>query len=343
MMNQLKKTKVYQLVLILVPILCLCLLTGVLIYTPDSGRPASGQPDYSQHENWAYFRVGSKKSADLFLICPTVDKRDEYQMSLDDAQSKDRFLGSLNMQKGLYEEQTRMYAPYYRQAALKVYSLPPDARETYLEYAYRDVSAAFSWYLSHENHGRPFILAGFSQGADMCFRLLQEYFDEAEVSDLLVACYAIGWSCPAEMADRYPQIKPAESADDIGTLISFDCEAADVKETIINPSGQRSCCINPLNWRTDGTPAKKNENLGACFTSRSGEIKKEQAALCGCYIDEMRGVLKVTDINPADYPPLMDMLPQGAYHVYDYKFFYRNLQQNVRNRIEKYLELKGIS
>ena len=340
-MNKFRKTNAYQRRSILVFVLCLCLLAGVLFYTQDFGRPASGQPDYAQKENWAYYRIGDKKSVDLFLICPTVDKRDEYQMSLDDTHTKDRFLGSLNMQRGLYEEQTRMYAPYYRQAALKVYNLPPDAREPYLEYAYKDISAAFSWYLSHENQGRPFILAGFSQGADMCFRLLKEYFDDQEVSDLLVACYAIGWSCPTEMADKYPQIKPAESADDIGTLISFDCEAPEVKETIINPAGQKACCINPLNWRTNGIPAKKSENPGACFTSRSGVIQREQAALCGCYIDETRGVLKVTDINPADYPPLMDVLPPGAYHVYDYKFFYRSLQQNIKNRIEKFLALKG--
>ena len=340
-MNQSRKTNPYQRRLIFVLILCLCLPAAVMVCTSDFGRPASGQPDYSQKENWAYYKIGKKKSVDLFLICPTVDKRDEYQMSLDDTLSKNRFLGSLNMQRGLYEEQTRMYAPYYRQAALKIYRLPPDARETYLEYAYKDISAAFSWYLTHENQGRPFILAGFSQGADMCFRLLKEYFDDPKVSDLLVACYAIGWSCPKEMADKYPQIKPAESADDIGTLISFDCEAPEVQETMINPTGQKACCINPLNWRTDGIPARKNENLGACFTSRSGEIQREQSSLCGCYIDEARGVLKVTDINPAEYPPLMDVLPQGAYHVYDYKFFYRNLQQNIRNRIEKYLTFKA--
>ena len=336
-MNPFRKRKYRPLIIILVQVLYLCLLSCLFACTPGHGSSPSGTVDYTQKENWAYDGIGEDKAVDLFLLCPTVDRRDEYQMSLDDAWSKERFLGSLNMQKGLYEEETKMYAPYYRQASLKVYSLSADKREPYLEYAYRDVSSAFSYYLAHENQGRPFILAGFSQGADMCIRLLKEYFDDPKVSSLLVACYAPGWPCSRETAENYPQIKPAESADDTGTLISFDCEAPDVRETLINPSGQKACCINPLNWCTDGTPAPKSENPGACFTSRSGKILKEEPYLCGCYIDQERGVLKVTDIDPKEYKPLMAGLPQGAYHVYDYKFFYRSLQQNVRNRIAKYL------
>ena len=60
--------------------------------------------------------------------------------------------------------------------------------------------------------------------------------------------------------------------------------------------------------------------------------------LCGCYIDEERGVLKVTDVTPADFPPVLPIFPEGAYHIYDYQFFYRNLQENVANRVKIYLE-----
>ena len=49
---------------------------------PDSGV------DYSDPENWAYYGIGDGKEADLFLICPTVDMKDEYNMSLDDADVK---------------------------------------------------------------------------------------------------------------------------------------------------------------------------------------------------------------------------------------------------------------
>ena len=303
--------------------------------SPASNRET--EPDYSVSENWAYFGIGEDQPVDLFLICPTVDMKDEYNMAMDDEETKASFLGALNMERGIYEESTRMYAPYYRQAAMKVYGLEPDEREPWLELAYSDVSAAFSWYLTHENNGRPIILAGFSQGADLCYRLLEEYFDDETLQDRLVAVYAIGWPCTQEMVDAYPQIKPAQSAEDLGVVISFDCEAPEISETFITPSGTKSLSINPLNWCTDETLADKSENIGACFTDYSGAITSETPALCGCYLDQERGVVKVTDVSAADYPAVVPGLPDGAYHVYDYLFFYRNLQQNVKLRTERYL------
>ncbi len=294
--------------------------------------------DYSDTSNWAYYGVGDNKKADLFLVCPTVDMNDEYNMSMTDTDTKESFLGALNMERGIYEEDCRMYAPYYRQAAMKVYGLEREEWEQYMEAAYDDVSEAFSWYLKNENQGRPIILAGFSQGADMCYRLLEEYFGDEELYDKLISVYAIGWPCTEDVVKKYPQIKPAGASDDTGVVISFDCESEDVESTFINEAGQKSFSINPLNWKTDGTIAEKTENKGACFTDYNGDIVSETKNLCGCYIDENRGVLKVTDIDKSDYKAIVPGLPEGSYHVYDYQFFFRNLQENVKMRIDKYLE-----
>ena len=314
----------------------LLLLCAAFAFTPICVM-AESAPDYSQPENWAYLAIGEDKDADLFLVCPTVDMLDEYNMSMDDEETKASFLGALNMERGIYEDTARMYAPYYRQAAMKVYELDAPEREPYMALAYSDVSAAFDWYLEHENQGRPIILAGFSQGADMCYRLLAEYFGSEELYSQLVAVYAIGWPCTEFMAAKYPQICPAQTDNDIGVVISFDCEAPEVKETFIFPAGQKAFSINPLNWRTDSVPADKSENPGACFTSYSGKIKREEAGLCGCYLDTARGVVKVTDIVAEDYPPVVPGLPAGAYHIYDYQFFFRSLQINVGVRTQQYL------
>ena len=48
--------------------------------------------------------------------------------------------------------------------------------------------------------------------------------------------------------------------------------------------------------------------------------------------------MKVTDVAPADYPPYVPGLPEGEYHIYDYQFFFRNLQRNVALRLESYIE-----
>ncbi len=63
---------------------------------PDEAAGAVA-PDYSLPESWAYYALGEDKAADLFLICPTVDMRDEYNMSMDDEKTRASFLGALNM------------------------------------------------------------------------------------------------------------------------------------------------------------------------------------------------------------------------------------------------------
>ena len=92
-----------------------------------------------------------------------------------------------------------------------------------------------------------------------------------------------------------------------------------------------------LNWRTDSTPADKSLNLGACFTNYGGEIEQEIPNLTGAYIDPERGALKVPDVTPEQYPAGLDIFQEGVYHLYDYQFFYRNLQKNVQTRIATWL------
>ena len=293
--------------------------------------------DYSDPDNWAYLGVGNGDKADVFLICPTVDVNEEdFNMSVDDEELRGKFLNALEMERGIYEEENLLYAPYYGQMAMQVYSRDPSEWEPYLKKAYQDVSASFRWYLEEKNNDRPIILAGFSQGADMCYRLLEEYFDDEELYDSLVAVYAIGWHCTDEMVRQYPQIVPASRETDTGVVISFDCEAPELSETFICPAGEKGYAINPLNWKTDSTPADKSENLGACFM-KGNEITQETAQFCGCYIDEERGVLKVPGLDVETYSTQLAVFPTGAYHIYDYQFFYRNLQQNVKDRVEAFL------
>ena len=312
-------------------------------FTKEAEAETSASVDYSSADNWVYFGVGDDKDVDLFLVCPTVDTLDEEFMSLDNDVMKGYFAGALEMERGIYEESTRMYAPYYRQVAMNGYEQDLTERERRLAIAYKDVSDAFAYYLENENNGRPIILAGFSQGSDMVYRLMEEYFGSEEMQQKLVAAYAIGWACTEDMVKEYPQIRPAQSADDLGVVISFDCEAPEVSETIVNPAGRKAYSINPLNWKTDSTPADKSLNIGSRFMKSSGKIKSETEQLCGCYIDEERGALKVTDVTPAEYPAVISFLPEGAYHIYDYQFFFMNLQENVKHRVELYMEQAAAS
>ena len=295
--------------------------------------------DYSDNSNWAYFETDTPdKMADVFFVCPTVyfGSDDSYNMELTDEDTKANFLGAINMEKKIYDHDSRFFAPYYRQVGLNVYSMETGDREQYLELAFDDVKNAFGYYYENCNDGRPIILVGFSQGADMCIRLMKECFKDENRQNQLIACYAIGWSITEEETREYPQLKFAEGECDTGVIISFNSEAESIDNSLSVPKGTKTLAINPLNWKTDGAIADKSLNLGACFTDYDGNIAKEINNLTGAYIDDVRGTLKVTDVTPEEYPAGLEIFEDGIYHLYDYQFFYRNLQKNVQTRIAAY-------
>ena len=315
----------------------------------ESGSPSESQSanenqetpvDYSQETSWAYLETeDDSRQADVFFVCPTVygGSAEEPNMSLEDEDTKESFLGAINMEKGIYDGDCRFFAPYYRQIGLAVYELPAAEQEEYLETAYEDVEDAFQYYYENYNDGRPIVLAGFSQGAELCLKLLEECFDEEALNEQLIACYAIGWRVTEEDLEQYPHMKFAEGESDTGVIVAFNSEAEGIEDSLMIPAGTKTLAINPLNWKTDSTPADKSMNLGACFTNYSGEIETEIPQLTGAYIDEERGALKVTDVTPEDYPAGLSLFEDGIYHLYDYQFFYRNLQENVHTRVEAYL------
>lgn len=318
----------------------LAVLLSLLLLFFRAEAALAEAPDYSQPSNWAYYGIGDvqEKPADLFLVCPTVDMgiQGNHHMSLEDAAMKENFVGALNMERGIYEENTRMYAPYYRQVSLPVYAMNRTEQEPLLTEAYEDVREAFRYYLEHLNEGRPIVLAGFSQGADMAIRLMKDFFADEALRQQLVAVYAIGWRLTEEETNEYPWLHIAAGERDTGGIITYNSEKVGVEESIIIPRGVKTLAINPLNWVSRSEPADRELNLGACFTDYSGEITEEIPALTGAYIDENRGSLVVTDIQVDRFPQYIT--GDGSFHIYDYMFFYRNLQQNVADRIEAYLE-----
>ena len=305
--------------------------------------PFTSSLDYSKAENWLYDGAYPDNEVDVFIIAPSVDTVSETNSPIT-ADYKRWFRNAMNQQQAIYALSCRIYAPYYRQAALKAYSLEAPAREQALANAYVDVSAAFKYYLEHKNNGRPIIIAGFSQGADMCYRILEEYYggDSERAVNLrnnLVAVYAIGWPMTEEMITKYPQIVPAKGESDTGVVVSYECEDGNVSSSLTIPAGVKTISINPLNWRTDSKKADKSLNKGAVTQdSHTGAITSVTVGKCGAYIDPNKGSLVVTDINTTDYPPILtDLFPVGSYHLYDNFLFFVNLQENVATRTKAFL------
>jgi hypothetical protein len=295
--------------------------------------------DYTLKSNWAFLPDAASQEIDVFFVAPTAFKGDScyYSMSMNDSTTIQKFIGSINMERGIYDNgEINFYAPFYRQVGLYAFkdrgiqekSLNPNINAAFV-LAYDDVEAAFKYYLSISD--RPFILAGFSQGAEYIIKLMQKTFTPA-IYKRHIATYAIGWRLTPDDLGQF--VQPAKAEIDLGKIICFSAEAPHIKTSIIVPDTTYS--INPISWTTDSTIAKAKQHLGACFTDYSGTINKEIPYFTGAYLEPNRGTLKVTDVDIDEYPPVLSIFQSGEYHIYDYSFFYKNLQNNVKKRISNY-------
>ena len=329
--------------LFLAIILC---MTSFVVFAADDpteeiiivSSPEEEYIDYSDMYFWSHWNNGEDKQADLFFVCPTVDmgKDGNFNADIHSEKYRESFDGAINMELGIYKDDLTVYAPYYRQATFPVYNFDKNEQEKYLEIAYEDVKKAFIYYADHTDASRPLVLAGFSQGADMIIRLMKDLFDEPQYQRRLVAAYAIGWKLTEEEVKEYPHLNPATGEADTGVIVAFNSEDEAITSSLIIGENEKTYSINPLNWKTTSEVADKTLNKGACFTDYSGNIKNEIPNLTGAYIDEKRGALKVTDINPKDYPG--KLFEDGIYHLYDYQFFFRNLEENVNTRLSAFNE-----
>lgn len=300
--------------------------------------------DYAVAENWAYFPQGSFEGVDVFFVAPTVYTGDfvKRSMNISDPTFQEAFVAAINREKGIYDSAHNFYAPFYRQAGaycVLTRGAADHSKDSEVEYAfdlaYDDVLEAFNQYLDASD--RPFILAGSTQGSEHLLQLIKSEFGDTSLQKRHIATYAIGWRLSQAEVDQFPHLNNAMSADDLGVVITFNSEAEGVDSSFIVPKNTLS--INPLGWTTDNNYMNNSYHLGACFTNDEGEIETEIPHFSGAYISPTRGTVILPEISPTNYPPILGNLSSGIYHMYDYSFFYRNLQENVNSRIQKYLEL----
>ena len=157
------------------------------------------------------------------------------------------------VQRNMFHDDFRFIAPYYHQFTFDAIS---QLDSVSFSAVYRDVAAevcdAFDHYMDNQNGGRPFILAGFSQGAMLTLDVLKHMSDEQ--FSRMVACYTLGYRLSAEDL-AHPHVNAAAGASDTGVVISFN--SSQTREAIWPfVSSGAATCINPINWMTDSTPAE---------------------------------------------------------------------------------------
>ena len=351
-----KSEKIFQTILIFAMVMAL--FTGCTVNNTDTnvetevsnvptviaktngGEKWETKIDYANADNWLSAEDAGKDVDVVYFYPTTFSKVSDDAPDVADITDESMRSGAqreLKNQASVFIEDCNIYAPFYRQVnAAYALTLSDEEADDLLRYsASQDPSAALDYYFENYNNGKPFILAGHSQGSQILTMILSDYMKEhPEHYKNMIAAYVIGYSVTDKYLAANPHLKFAEGADDTGVIISYNTEGPANKDQHNAVVTDGAISINPINWKKDDTYAAKEENLGSL--NIDGEIEKN---LADAKIDLERGVVVCETADSAVYA-----IPEAAhalfgpesYHGYDYGLYYMNLRENAKVRIEAF-------
>lgn len=319
---------------------------------PQNSAQAQAPTDYSQSGHWLNVPVNNDQPVDVFYLYPTSWTPQAGDGMICDIDNQSMVAGSnfvFSWQSHAYSPYANVYAPYYRQAdAMSLLPLGYDEQDAIMAGAPKaDVLAAFDYYIKNFNDGRPFILAGHSQGSNMHLFVLAEYMRaNPEVYERMVAAYLIGYSVTDEYLGDNPHLRFAQGENDLGVIVSWNTEAPGLtdRNPVVRPG---ALVINPLTWGTDEALAPIALNLGSLLLDSNNQpiLGADGApiigpALADARIDKERGVIVCSTVDKKQYSINMgNVFPEGVFHGMDYPFYFANLQANVLQRSATYLSV----
>jgi hypothetical protein len=308
-------------------------------------------PDYAQRSAWHLMptapatATGDQPRADVFFVGPTTyNGGPNWNAPIGAALAGETFRRVMAPNyAGPFVRVGRIFAPKYRQASLYTQlTLREDAREA-RKFAYRDIAAAFDYYLSHDNGGRPFVLVGVEQGGTLAARLLSDRIapDEA-LRERLAAAYLIATVVPA---DR-PPIQPCMQRGQTGCLAAWSAVSTNENDRaqlildralvwngaeLDNLRGRPALCFNPLLGATTDDPAPARLHQGAAnatgleWGARPAFLGRQVSAQCE------GGVLYVSSPKSASLQRSGSWTDQRM--VPGYNLFYLDLETDALARV----------
>ncbi len=328
---------------------------------PFAEQAAPAAPDYSEEQSWAALPASPGASAvtppgasaalgerdvDVFYIHPTTDRSaSRWNQPLDDAAVNAWTDGSvIARQASVFNACCRIFAPRYRQATVLAVRAAAPGGDGNLAYdlAYTDVLRAFDDYIANRNAGRPFVIAGHSQGGLLAYRLLRDRVDSTPLQAQLVAAYVVGLDLmEGDFGRTYQSLQVCATPEQTGCVVGWNAvngeadlalyqsmAGARYAEKYQTQEGRSGVCVNPLTFRADQPEAPASASLGAVPGAPDDtaplalQVGKVSARCTGGYL--------VVAADPAlDLQPL----PGGSMHFHDFGLFYEDIRQNVARRI----------
>jgi len=324
--------------------------------------------DYSSPKNWAalpnnaghaaskpegIIDIAMVPEADVFFVHPTTFLNRNHWNDLDfsDADASSRIANRvLKIQASAFNSAGRIYAPRYRQATFGAFFDQEGNGLQAIGLAFGDVLAAFDNFIAERSDGRPFILAGHSQGSLHLLYLLQQRITGTPLAERMIASYIIGWPVSIEAdLSAMPDINACESRNDTGCVVSFQTFGLGGDPSGIQTymdttmglggkprKGTQMLCTNPQDWLI-GSNETRSAHSGALQlpTDNAAPLGKPIKNFTGtqCGTD---GILYLTDLPGEAWQELK--MHGENYHVYDYHMFYMNIRENAAERAQAWLK-----
>jgi hypothetical protein len=309
-------------------------------------------PDYTQSSAWAALPgiedpsdempVGvsaaiSPAEVAVFFVHPTsYIKQDNWNQPLD-AHDANWIVDNrvLRHQASVFNGCCDVYAPRYRQATFYSFLDQEGNGRKALETAYEDVLAAFDEFVARLDDGRPFIVAGHSQGTRHATQLLREEIAGTVLQDRLVAAYLIGFEIEKDALGGVPLCADATAT---GCAVGWNAVAG--TGTGLYPDAETLICTNPLSWQQDGGHAAHELNEGAIgyvsymMPAEDEDYTAMEVEVAVADAECVKGMLRVPELRSESFPSRM---PGNSMHVYDYSLFYMNIRNNAAQRVTAFL------
>ncbi len=268
-----------------------------------------------------------KSLPDVFYVLPTCvfDWTDSLNVTHHHADPSNfkhrrRMESSYKLADEIFADSANFFAPYYRQISFESWLLNEDSISNRYKTAFSDLENAFGYYINNLNNGRPFILAGFSQGGKGVVELVKAMPDD--VYKRMIAAYAIGYKVTEADLKVSDKLKAAQSEFDTGVTISYNT-VTDTAAICNIVNKDTKFIINPCSWTIDTLWHSLNDSVSLRLDLEKNVIVAN-GLTASLYYEESLDIL----------------FKEGNLHLQELNLYKAELQKNVKTRIKSFTDGK---
>ena len=259
------------------------------------------------------------------------------------------------VQASRFSQVCDVWAPMYRQVTTSALARGQAVNPPVVATALGSLLAAWRDYLAHDNHGRPIVFLGHSQGAAMLIRLLQTQVDRSpRLRKLMVSALVLGGNVQVPtgrtVGGSFKNIPTCRSSSQTGCVIAYSTfgSTPPVSSFFARPgqgvsrqssqttrTGQQVVCVNPVTFSAQ--PGSLQPYFASATSKPQGvQVRTPWVTYPGLYTAQCQQSggatwLQVTATPAGDPRPTVTPVlgPNWGYHLQDVNLALGNLVADV--------------